>query len=184
MNKQFFSISVAIIMALSGTNLCAQHPIKTTEGNNLNVDSNGVIALGYDVVEMHLHPDQTIMGNPQFQSSHAGAKYYFATDANKKLFDINPAKYAPAFGGYCAIAAAQQNLRPVQVWTHTIVNGQLVFNHNARALSLWQKNVKKNFRNANKNWPTLNSKDPIYNIIKPGETQESLAASSYEIEKK
>lgn len=184
MNKRFFSISVAIIMALSGTNLYAQHPIKTAEGNNLNLDSNGVMAQGYDVVEMHTHPDQTIKGDAQFQSPFGGAKYYFSTEANKKLFDTNPAKYAPAFGGYCAIAAAQHNLRPVEIWTHTIANGQLVFNHNARALSLWQNNVKKNFKNATKNWPILNSKAPSYDILKPGETQETLAASSYESEKK
>ncbi len=175
--KAFGLFAAVVILSISAF---AQHPIKSADGHNINVDKDGVMALGYDVVAMFLLPDQTIKGSAEFQSTFQGAKYYFSSADNKKLFDATPAKYAPAFGGYCAIAAAQNNLRPVQIWTHSIVNGTLVLNHNAHAKELWEKNKNKNFKKAVKNWPALNAKDPKYNIIKAGETQESLAETSYE----
>ncbi len=183
MKQTVKAISLFATVIFLSTGAFAQHPIKSADGHNINVDKDGVMALGYDVVAMFLLPDQTIKGSAEFQSTFQGAKYYFSSADNKKLFDATPAKYAPAFGGYCAIAAAQNNLRPVQIWTHSIVNGALVFNHNAHAKELWDKNTNKNFKKAVKNWPVLNAKDPIYNILKPGETQESLAETSYEAKK-
>lgn len=178
--KAFGLFAAIFILSLSAF---AQHPIKSADGHNINVDKDGVMAQGYDVVAMFLLSEQTIKGSAEFQSVYQGAKYYFSSPNNKKLFDSNPAKYGPAFGGYCAIAAAQNNLRPVQIWTHSIVNGTLVLNHNAHAKELWEKNKNKNFKKAVKNWPALNAKDPKYNIIKSGETQESLAETSYEAKK-
>lgn len=162
-------------------NAQAQKPVKSPDGQyTLNLDENGCMLRGYDVVAMHLQPDQTIKGKQEFESMFQGAKYWFASADNKKLFDANPEKYAPLFGGFCAIAVTEGNLRPIQIWTHQITDGYLVVNHNAKAKGLWDKNPSKKLKKAQEKWPDVNQKEAKYDIIKDGETQESLAATSYE----
>jgi YHS domain-containing protein len=177
MKKLLFSLlaSAAILSA------DAQVPTKSADGKyTLNLDQNGCMLRGYDVVAMQTMPDKTLKGDKQFESMYQGAKYWFVSAENKTMFDADPAKYAPLYGGFCAVAVTEGNLRPIQVWTHEITNGHLVVNHNAKAKGLWDRNPNKKLKKAEKNWPTVNMKDAKYDIIHNGETQESLAATSLE----
>ena len=158
----------------------AQVPTKSSDAKfTNNLDENGCMVRGYDVVAMFTMPDKTIKGSKNFESTFQGAKYWFSSAENKALFDAAPAKYTPLYGGFCAVAVTEGNLRPIQVWTHEITNGFLVLNHNAKAKGLWDSNPKKRFKKAQKNWPTVNQKEAKYDIIHEGETQESLAATSF-----
>lgn len=159
----------------------AQVPQRSTDKKYLlNLDKDGYALQGYDCVAMFTMPDSTIKGKPEFESMHDGAKYLFSSADNKALFDGSPAKYAPLYGGFCAIAVAEGNLRPIQIWTHQIIDGHLTVNHNAKALKLWLKNPEKNLQVAQKKWPTVSQKEAKYDILKNGETQESLSATSFE----
>ncbi len=180
MKKLIFSLfaSAAILSAN------AQVPTKSTDGKyTLNLDENGCMLRGYDVVAMQTMPDKTLKGDKNFESTFQGAKYWFVSAENKTLFDADPAKYAPLYGGFCAVAVTEGNLRPVQVWTHEITKGFLVVNHNAKAKGLWDRNPNKRFSKAQKKWPTVNAKEAKYDIIHEGETQASLAATSLEEKK-
>jgi YHS domain-containing protein len=42
------------------------------------------------------------MGNPQFASTYENVVFHFASAEHKALFDKEPTKYIPQFGGYCA----------------------------------------------------------------------------------
>jgi YHS domain-containing protein len=159
----------------------AQVPTKSPDGKfTLNLDENGCMLLGYDVVAMQTMPDKTLKGDKTFESNFQGAKYWFISANNKALFDADPAKYAPLYGGFCAIAVTEGNLRSIQVWTHELINGHLIVNHNAKAKGLWDKNPNKRYKKAEKKWPEVNLKAAKYDVIHGGETQASLAATSYE----
>lgn len=158
----------------------AQVPTKVDGKYLQNLDANGCGFQGYDCVATFTMPDQTIKGKPEFESKFEGAKYWFANAENKATFDATPAKYAPLYGGFCAIAVAEGNLRPIQPWTHRIVDGHLTVNHNAKALKLWLKKPEKNLRTAQKMWPTVSQKPAQYDAIKSGETQESISKTSFE----
>lgn len=84
-----------------------------------------------------------------------GATYLFASEANKKLFEANPAKYAPAFGGYCAFGASVEKkfVADPQVWK--IVDGKLYLALDAEIQSQWNKDVSGNIRKADTNWPRI-----------------------------
>ena len=173
--KSINSIILGLLIAFSAT---AQVPTKV--GNNLlNLDKNGCMVQGYDCVAMMTMPDSTIKGNSKFESTFEGGKYWFASAENKAKFDAEPAKYVPLYGGFCGIAITEGNLRPIQIWTHTITDGHLVLNHNAKARKLWLNKPEKNFQHAQKNWPTVIQKDAKYDILHGDETQESLSNSSY-----
>src|SRR5437016_9928131 len=74
-------------------------------------NKDGAAILGYDAVA-YFTENKPLKGDPRFQSEYEGAKYYFASSEHKALFDANPAKYAPAYGGYCGYAASIDRLSP------------------------------------------------------------------------
>ena len=174
------SIAIIVSCLLLGTAAQAQFPAKSKDGKYLlNLDANGCMIQGYDCVAMFTLPDSTLKGNAAFESEYEGVKYWFVSAANKALFDGNPAKYAPLYGGFCGIAVAEGNLRPIQIWTHGITEGHLILNHNAKAKKLWLKNPKKNFKTAQEKWPVVSKKPAQYDILKKSETQESLSKTSF-----
>ena len=67
----------------------------------LNVDKNGLALQGYDPVAFFTE-NKPVKGKPEFKSTDQGVTYLFASAENKMRFEKEPAKYEPAFGGFCA----------------------------------------------------------------------------------
>lgn len=132
-------------------------PVKRDGRHLVNVDENGLILLGYDVVTFHTE-EEPVKGNPKFKATYQGAIYQFASAVNKKIFEENPEKYIPQFGGFCSIAVALGKLSPIQLWTYSIVDDRLLFQHNEKAVKLWEKNVEGNLKKADKKWPKVSQK--------------------------
>lgn len=139
----------------------ANTPRKKDGKHLVNVDKKGVILRGYDVISFH--KKMPVKGKVEFSSEYEGAIYLFASEENKNLFESGKAKYAPQFGGFCAVASALNKLSPIQLQTYTIENGRLLFQHNANALKLWNKDVKGNLKKADQNWPNVMQKTTYSN---------------------
>jgi YHS domain-containing protein len=60
---------------------------------------------GYDVVSYQTGK-RPIRGNGNFVTTHEGATYQFSSKANLEIFEDNPNKYIPAYGGYCAFGVS------------------------------------------------------------------------------
>lgn len=58
---------------------------------------------GYDVVSYFSDPAPA-PGLAEFSASYDGARYRFTTPQHRDLFLQSPARYAPAYGGWCATA--------------------------------------------------------------------------------
>ena len=54
---------------------------------------------GYDPVS-YFTAGEPQRGSGFHTATHEGGTYLFASKANKKMFEANPEKYAPQFGGY------------------------------------------------------------------------------------
>jgi YHS domain-containing protein len=67
----------------------------------VNVDSNGVILKGYDVVA-YFTQGKAIKGGSNYQTTYEGAIYYFISAADLTAFNKNPSKYVPQYGAFCA----------------------------------------------------------------------------------
>jgi YHS domain-containing protein len=59
----------------------------------------GVAIKGYDTVAYHTE-GRAVMGKDEFSYEWNGAKWIFASAANRDLFAANPKRYAPQYGGY------------------------------------------------------------------------------------
>lgn len=81
----------------------AQNPSGALKPVNAHVvdDVSGVMLKGHDVVS-YFTQNKHALGSPQITSLYEGVTFRFASAEHKALFDKEPAKYIPQYGGYCA----------------------------------------------------------------------------------
>lgn len=60
-----------------------------------------LMLFGHDVVS-YFTAGRHELGSPAHKSVYEGVTFRFASAEHKRLFDAEPAKYLPQFGGYCA----------------------------------------------------------------------------------
>lgn len=121
---------------------------------------NTVAAQGYDVVSYQQGTGEPLKGNGNHVAYHDGATFLFSSDENKKLFEASPAKYAPAYGGYCAYGVALGKKFVGDPLAYKVVDGTLYLNLNKDIQSKWLQDVPGNITKGNGNWNTIKDKHP------------------------
>jgi YHS domain-containing protein len=119
--------------------------------HRLNVDSNGVILKGYDVVA-YFSQHKAIKGSPKYQTSHGGATYYFSSAANLAAFKPNPSKYVPQFGGCCANGVKSKRLLDSDPTAFFVTKGKFYVSASHAVEEQFRSNEKENLRKAYENW--------------------------------
>ena len=146
--KKFACILTFVVMA---TPLLAQTKAL------LNLDRNGLALQGYDPVAFFTQ-NKPVKGKPEFKTAYQGATYYFASAENKALFDKEPAKYEPAFGGYCAFGVSRNKLVEIDPDAFQVVDGRLLLQYSKSVRDNFNKDTQGNLAKANANWPGLMEK--------------------------
>ena len=124
----------------------------------LNVDKTGLALKGYDPVG-YFTENRPVKGNPQFVSTYNGARYQFASAANKSAFDANPSKYEPQFGGFCAYAASEGHTAKIEPDAFEILNDRLLLQYDRDVRDLFNKDPQGRLKKADANWPGLVEKN-------------------------
>jgi len=119
-----------------------------------NLDGNGVALQGYDPVAFFTD-NRPVRGDQQFQTQYHGATYYFTTAEHKAMFEKEPAKYEPQFGGFCAYGASRGKTVPIKIEAWQIVNGRLLMQYNLDVKGKFNSDPQGNLNKADKNWPGL-----------------------------
>lgn len=136
---------LAILTLSFGLVLGAQ---SASAGNQLSVALSG-----YDTVSYH---DGTPMaGEARINHFWNGAIWYFTSTENRDMFAADPAKYAPAYDGYCSWAASQGYKAPGDPMVWQVVDGQLYVQVHQRAQELWSEDVPTHITQADENWPRI-----------------------------
>lgn len=120
----------------------------------LFTDKKGLALGGFDPVS-YFTAGGPAKGEPKIEGTYDGALYHFASQEHRATFEADPAKYAPAYGGFCGYAASIGKVRPADPRIWSIVDGQLVVQHTQGAADLWMKDVPGNKARADKLWPRL-----------------------------
>jgi YHS domain-containing protein len=94
---------VQIALGLWLAAVVAQNPSSALKPVNAVADGDDrrVMLKGHDVVA-YFTQGRHALGSPQFTSVHEGVSFRFASAEHKALFDKEPAKYLPQYGGFCA----------------------------------------------------------------------------------
>ena len=130
-----------------------------TFAQELNLDENGVALHGYDPVA-YFTEDKAVLGDAANSASHNGATYYFASADNKAAFEQDPDKYAPQYGGYCAMGTSLNKKFDVDPTQFAVIDDKLYVNLNDKVKQRWSEDIPGNIEKANANWPEIKDKDP------------------------
>ena len=130
----------------------SQKVAKSGPTTKVNIDSQGVILQGYDVVA-YFKQGKPVKGNPALESTYQGATYLFASSADKADFDKDPAKYAPQYGAFCSYGVANGVLADVDgPDAFAVYKGKLYLCGNQGALKEFKTNIDSNIEKADANW--------------------------------
>ena len=117
-----------------------------------NVNEERVAIKGYDTVAYFLK-SAAVKGSGEFAHRWQDAYWHFSSASNRDLFVTNPERYAPQFGGYCAMGIALGKIVDVDPEAWTIVNGQLYLNKSMVVRdATWRKEKEKHLAQAQANW--------------------------------
>jgi YHS domain-containing protein len=130
-----------------------------TSKASVNVDAQGLALRGYDPVAYFTIGTPT-PGLPTLTATYDSATYRFASAANRTAFLADPAKYAPAYGGFCAYGASVDHKADGDPNIWKIVDGRLYLNVTPRAADYWQQDIPGNSHKADANWPKIKDQPP------------------------
>ena len=152
---------LSLLVATSTATLLSGPALAYDENSNsaVNVDASGLALKGHDPVAYFTVAKPT-PGQAQFSAQHQGATYRFASAANRDAFVASPDKYAPAYGGFCAMGVALEKKLDVDPQAWRVVDGRLVLNVNKDVQKRWLDDVPGNLATAEKNWPRLKDRVP------------------------
>lgn len=119
----------------------------------LTAETNTVALSGYDAVSYHIGEPQRGSGN--HVATFEGATYIFANAENLETFKKDPAKYAPAYGGYCAYGAALGKKFVSDPLVYKVVDGRLYLNLNEQVAKRWNEDVPGYIVKADEQWKTI-----------------------------
>jgi len=116
--------------------------------------TEGVAIRGYDPVAYFVE-GKPVEGSADYTADYEGATWHFASAANRDLFAADPAKYAPAYGGYCAYGMAQGGKVPIDPNSWKIVDEVLYLNVNPKIQGWWEADIPGFIAKADEQWTTV-----------------------------
>ena len=117
----------------------------------VNAGPDKVAIKGYDTVA-YFTDGRPTMGVAELVHEWQGAKWLFATAEHRDLFAADPDKYAPRFGGYCAMGTSlgvQAEIDP-EAWV--IVDDKLYLTHSPSALAKFKVDTLDHIAKAETFW--------------------------------
>jgi YHS domain-containing protein len=148
-----------VLAALAALALAGCAPMSTqSPGEGLspvNAVADGadkhLMLFGYDVVNYFTDGAER-KGSPAIRSEYKGVAFRFATPEHKSLFDANPVKYIPQFGGYCANGIVYGIPWGGDADTWRIFDGKLYIFGGKGSRDAFLLDVPRNMALANKYW--------------------------------
>ena len=120
----------------------------------INVNGDGIAIKGYDPVA-YFTQSRPVKGQNEYQFEWNNAKWLFANNEHMTLFQENPGKFAPQYGGYWAYAVSRGSTADIDPEAWAIIDGKLYLNLNKDVQNIWNKDRPGYINKADKNWPRL-----------------------------
>ncbi len=165
MIRILYCISIAVI----STALFAMPAISrdAIANNNVNTGYFGGVAIkGYDPVA-YFTKSRALPGSEDHQAEFLGEIWLFASEDHRQLFEQNPVKYAPQYGGFCAGEALHAfggpdvvtNIDP-EAWR--IIDDKLYLFYDKATAELFDKDTREKIEQADKNWSKIHEAEPTH----------------------
>jgi YHS domain-containing protein len=120
---------ILITTLLTTFSFAAEAQMTAQRQQHFNTGKQHLALEGYDPVSYFT--GKPLKGKKEISYDYAGVRYQFSSATNRDAFKANPAKYEPAYGGWCAYAMAVKGEKvDVDPLTYRIANGQLLLFYN------------------------------------------------------
>jgi YHS domain-containing protein len=119
-------------------------PIETGTFNNKAI-------YGYDTVA-YFTQNMPVEGEDDITSEWRGAVWHFSSQEHKQLFDENPEKYAPQYGGYCAYAMSKGRFVGIDEEAFYIRDEKLYLNYSQGVQKDWLESIDSFIEMADKEY--------------------------------
>jgi YHS domain-containing protein len=128
-------------------------------GSEVNTGYFGKVAImGYDTVAYFAMSD-AVKGSEDHAFDWLGATWLFANENHRQTFMANPIKYAPQYGGLCALGVAYgevtRNIDP-KAWS--IIKGKLYLNFDKGASADFGEDSANLITRADAKWPKVKAR--------------------------
>jgi len=162
-------LAISALAVLSGCSaITAQNPNGAYSPVNAHAQ-DGVERLmlkGYDVVS-YFTQNTHAMGKAEFRSQYEGITFQFANAEHKALFDKEPTKYLPQYGGYCADGIIYGIPWGGDADTWKLHNGKLYIFGGQESKDAFELNLHDNYNTADKMWnERLKGSNSFYQRVK------------------
>jgi len=143
-----------LVLALTSIHVFSQSDALRKE--HFNLKKNIAIG-GYDPVSYF--DGKPLEGESAIKWVYKNITYQFASTSNLAKFKLNPDKYEPAYGGWCAYAMGDSGEKvKIDPETFKVMDGKLYLFYNFwgnNTLDDWKKNEKKLKEDADHNWKNI-----------------------------
>ena len=116
-----------------------------------NIGPNDVAIHGYDPVA-YFTQNKPVEGSAKYTATHDGAIYRFSSSKNRDLFKADTARYAPQFGGYCAMGVVLNKKLDIDPGAFYIADNKLYLNLNKDVQKKWLSDVSGHVKSATRIW--------------------------------
>lgn len=141
-------------LALGAAPALAADEVNASAG--LTAEGSPLALHGYDPVA-YFSEGAPRAGSADIVHEHEGATYYFASERNRDAFAKEPARYAPAYGGFCAYGVSVGKKFDGNPLFWKISGGRLYLNLNREIAGQFQKDVAGSIAKADTQWPRIRS---------------------------
>ncbi len=139
-------MTLAVVLLLGG---CG-----TPYATVANSAGQPVMLLGFDPVAYFTRGAPT-RGLPEHQVQLPQRSYYFASAEHKRLFEADPQRYEPQYGGFCASGAAFAVKLGSDPTAWQIWQGRLFIFGDVLGQTAWQLDPVWNVAHADRLWPDM-----------------------------
>ena len=115
---------------------------------------DGVAIKGYDTVA-YFTENRAVKGKAEFTHSWRDVEWRFDNAHHQQLFATDPERYAPQFGGFCALGLAKGKVVVADPEAWTIIDDKLYIKFNEDARDRWRADKTARIEQANENWAEL-----------------------------
>lgn len=115
-------------------------------------DGNGAALQGYDVVSYQ--EAKPVMGTQDIASEFGGVVWRFATEEHRSMFEQDPQRYVPQFGGFCAYSVSKGYAATANPRVYSIEGGKLTLFFDGAVKTVWEQD-RSSIQKATRNWTLL-----------------------------
>ena len=142
--RNFLELTLALPVVFAGTGAVAGHPPVYAE--------NGIAIRGADPVA-YFRGMGAVAGVISERVMWRGATWLFADREHREMFEGDPRRFAPRFGGYCAYTLSQGALAPSDPRAFALHANRLYLLSSLHERAAWREDLMQNIRLAERHWP-------------------------------